>query len=513
MNMLSHPSDPRTLATINRGPKKALARLLDIALKKDQIWPGYQPIIDMRSGEVAGFEVLARWSDPDEGEISPSAFIGPLERLGLIDRLSDTLLEKACAEASLWPGTFFLAFNLSPQQLSNKNLPSHIEKIVRRTEFPLARVEMEVTEGALISDIDQAHKALRDLDALGVRIAIDDFGTGYSNLERLESFPFRKLKIDRRFVCSIDTDQAKRRIAASIIGLGQNLGISVVAEGVETKEEENTLKAFGCDFGQGWLYGRALHAKDAKELASTSSSPVGRPSWASSPFQRLLQLEALYRLAPAGLCFVDLEFRHVRANERFASMHGLTPSELEGKSIYDVMDEPMARRSEELLTASLTSDRIFEEQYRFHGRDMAVFNSRVADTDGSVIGYSVVAIDVTDKVDAQRLLAMREEHIRRVLELNPDICWSTGPDGIFDYISPTNEDLPTDTMRDRINRWFGKIHPEDQPEVVGKWFDWIPCEQPYSAEFRVLDSRGAVGSAERHCPNLMSMETLVAGTG
>lgn len=202
--------------------------------------------------------------------------------------------------------------------------------LVEDTGFSFNRIHIEITEGSLIRDEDRAYSVLRQLDGMGARIAIDDFGTGYSNLARLESFPFHKIKIDKRFVHNIDHEPAKRRIVAAIIGLGQSLGITVVAEGVERIEEEAVLRDFGCDRGQGWLYAKALKADDARDfLDKTGDLALRKMPLDISPFQRMHQLDTIYRNSPIGLCLVDLSFRHASVNDRFAGIHGMTARELE----------------------------------------------------------------------------------------------------------------------------------------------------------------------------------------
>lgn len=245
------------MSSIETADEPALRKLLERAIADGEIWPAFQPIVSLRTGAIAGFEVLARWSDPQAGEISPGSFIPRLERHGVIGILSDALIDRACRAAAGWPGAFTLAFNISPYQLTSGELPSHLADLMEATGFPLNRVELEVTEGSLISDDDLALTILRDIDTLGVKIGIDDFGTGYSSLARLEAFPFHKLKIDARFVRGLDREAGKRRIAAAVIGLGQSLGMTVVAEGVETEEEAAILQELGCQQGQGWLYSKA----------------------------------------------------------------------------------------------------------------------------------------------------------------------------------------------------------------------------------------------------------------
>ncbi len=390
-----------------------LRKLLQHAIADQQVWPAFQPIVNMRTGAVAGFEILARWSDPLADDISPAAFIPRLEKHGLITELSDVLIDRACRAAADWPGQFTLAFNISPFQLTSECLPRRLAELVEEAGFPLNRVELEVTERSLISDEDLAYAILRKIDDLGVKIAIDDFGTGYSSLARLESFPFHKLKIDARFVHGLDTEAGKRRIAAAVIGLGQSLGITVVAEGVETEAEAAILRELGCNQGQGWLYGKGAPHEEAHRLLVERGVDIAAKPLDVSPFQRLHQLANLYDQAPVGLCFADMNYRHVRVNEQFAKIHGLTPAELEGKTIYDVMQGELLEDVIQVMAEAKSRDGPVLREYTLQGRNVRVLNSRVKDLAGEVIGFSVVAIDVTEETRLKEALAASEKRFKR----------------------------------------------------------------------------------------------------
>ena len=486
-----------TREVINRGNQSALRAILTRSIECEAVWPGFQPIVDMCAGRIAGFEILARWTDPQEGDISPAEFIPRLEYHGLVDLLSDTLILRACGIAKTWPDDCFLAFNISPAQLGRSELAGHLATLSSRAGFPIDRLHLEVTEGALVADVEKSEEVLRELNALGMNVAIDDFGTGYSSLARLESFPFSKLKIDRRFVSAIDTDARKRRIVASVLGLGQSLGMSVVAEGVERRQEEATLLALGCRLGQGWLYGKAVRAEEACKLVAARGIATSlAPILDSSPFQRLHQLSAFYRAAPVGLCFVDRQFRYIDVNDRFAALHGCTSEEMLGRKIHDVMDEQTANQVEKVLLTTLTADSEVQNRYHMAGRDVLIFNARVTEmrteTDpNSVIGFTAVSVDITENIQAQRMLAERESSFRQLLEMNPDVEWTASAEGIFDYISPSASDVQGEPMRNRIDRWLGSIHPADKERVVNDWFKWIISREPYVAEFRTVSPDGS----------------------
>ncbi|MDH4992338.1 EAL domain-containing protein [Aquamicrobium lusatiense] len=416
---------------IETADRLKLRELLDGGLEQGHIWPAFQPIVSIRTGAIAGFEVLARRGDPQAGDISPAIFIPRLEHHGLIGKLSDALIDKACRAAANWPGSFSLAFNISPLQLTSADFPRHLAELVSATSFPLTRVDLEVTEGSLISDDDLALTILRDIDGLGMRVSIDDFGTGHSSLARLEAFPFQKLKIDARFVHGLGDDAGKRRIAAAVIGLGQSLGMTVVAEGVESDEEAAILQELGCQQGQGWLYSKAVPAEQAKRLLETRGTEVAAEPLDTSPFQRMHQLATLYDQVPIGLCFLDTNHRYVRVNERFARIHGLTPEELEGRTIDEVMHGELLETVVDILNDVKSRDEPITHETILQGRSCMVMHSRVTDIAGEDIGFSVLTIDVTEETRLREALAGSERRLQRELDFVEAIFRSLP--GIFYY--------------------------------------------------------------------------------
>jgi PAS domain S-box-containing protein len=378
-----------------------------------------------------------------------------------------------------------------------------------------SRIQLEITESSLISDSAAAYRTLNRLNEIGVSISLDDFGTGYSSLARLESFPFQKLKIDAQFIRGLEHDHRKRRIVSSVIGLGQSLHITVVAEGVETEREAAILQGLGCPLGQGWLYGRGVPAPEAFHFLQNFPEMAGPASVLdTSPFQQLHQLETLYEQAPVGLCFLDLRFRHVRANDIFAAMHGLTARELEGKTIYDVMTGELLERVETVLGRVLGTDPLPPQDYRMGNKEFRVFAQKVRDIGDEVLGFSVVSIDVTEQNLVMRTLQQSEEHFRRAVELNPDIAWAASAEGDLYYISPTLEDPPHDTMQDRVDRWMGKMHPEDRARVRSTWLEWVPSGKPWEVKFRIARTDGSYRSVlSRARPHLAADGSVLGWYG
>ncbi len=240
---------------------RALALLesdLRRAVAAGEIIPHFQPLVDIKTGRLLGVEMLARWTHAKRGSVSPAEFIPVAETSGLIAPMTLSLLRQGCYAAVHWPAHVTLACNLSPLQLHDPTLPGTIAAVLTETGFPADRLEIEVTESALVGDIDLARRLLNELKALGVRLALDDFGTGYASLRHLKLLPFDKLKIDQSFVAGMLHDRESAKIVSAVIGLGHSLGLTTVAEGVETVEVAALLEELGCDIGQGWLFGRPV---------------------------------------------------------------------------------------------------------------------------------------------------------------------------------------------------------------------------------------------------------------
>ena len=235
--------------------RRRLAEDLRSAIDNGELTLHYQPIADLDSGSIIGFEALLRWFHPQIGPISPELFVRVAEESGLIIRLGEWVFREAFNEASSWNKSLRLSVNLSPLQFIQKDLVRFIGAALSESGLDPARLEVEVTEGILISDNDSARKLLEELRAMGIQISLDDFGTGYSSLGYFRNFQFDKVKIDKSFVSDITTNENARAIIRSIIDLGRNLGMVVVAEGVETAEQLDALRADGCTQVQGFLIG------------------------------------------------------------------------------------------------------------------------------------------------------------------------------------------------------------------------------------------------------------------
>ena len=229
----------------------------------------YQPCVSLEDNKITGCEALVRWRHPERGMISPADFIPVAEETGLINELGEWVLNTACQDAMTWPGDFKLAVNVSPVQFKSGTLALKIAAALAASRLPARRLELEITEAVLIRDDDAALAVLHQLRAIGVRIALDDFGTGYSSLSYLQRFPFDKIKIDRCFVNDLAT-QGGSSIVQAVVNIAAARDMMTLAEGVETSEQRESLRALGCSEMQGFLFSRPVPAAEILRLLQSA---------------------------------------------------------------------------------------------------------------------------------------------------------------------------------------------------------------------------------------------------
>lgn len=250
---------------------------LELAIEREEIEPWFQPVIDLASNRIRSFEILARWTHATRGAISPTVFVPIAEDRGLLGHLTLALLRRACTSARDWPADIKIALNLSPMEFKNPWLAQEILQTLTEVGFPPRRLEIEITENALVVDHDQAVQTIMSLKNQGISIALDDFGTGYASLHQLRVLPFDKIKIDQSFVRTMLENSESRKIVKAIIGLSSSLGLPTTAEGIETSANAESLRELGCTLGQGFLFSRAVPGGDVPALlalAPASARPL-----------------------------------------------------------------------------------------------------------------------------------------------------------------------------------------------------------------------------------------------
>jgi diguanylate cyclase (GGDEF)-like protein len=260
--------------------RRALELDLRKAITSGEFEVFYQPIVNLATNKISGFEALLRWNHPTRGRVSPSEFVPLAEETGLIVAIGEWTVRQACAEAMNWPSELRVAVNVSPVQFRGKGLVPAVLSALAAAGLPADRLELEITEAVLMHNDDATLGVLHQLRRLGVKISMDDFGTGYSSLSYLRGFPFDKIKIDRSFVLDLIEKPDSVAIIRAVAGLGHSFGITTTAEGVETQEQLDQMRAEGCTEAQGYFYSKPM---PASEIAPLLSRFEARPSDRESP--------------------------------------------------------------------------------------------------------------------------------------------------------------------------------------------------------------------------------------
>lgn len=398
-----------------------LANELPRALERNEIVPYYQPLVDLQTSHVVGFEVLARWQHPVREVIHPAEFIPLAENCGLIGALTERLLRQACLEVLDWPAETELFVNLSPRQLRDTAMPERLHQLVEQARFPFHRLTFEITETAVVEDLELARAIIGNLRSLGARLAVDDFGTGFCGLRYLQVLPFDALKLDAAFVRSITGHRETRKIVAAVMGLCQSLGLAAIAEGVESQDQMEMLRSLGYRSGQGWLFGRPAPAAQASALLTDTCRRRSETSTAhiaeqvalrleALPIQCLWQLRALYEGAPVGLAFVDHDLRYLAVNERLAEMHGCPVAAFLGRPVAEVIPERM-EQVEPRIRRALVGEAVKDVKTRYRrddGRVVVLQSSYqpVRDGAGEIVGVSVAVVEVTGEPEGPQRLEL-----------------------------------------------------------------------------------------------------------
>ena len=260
--------------------KQALRSDLADAIERNEFALVFQPLVALQTNRVSGFEALIRWNHPRRGLVSPDEFIPVAEESGLIVPIGEWVLRQAALQATSWPADVSVSVNLSSRQFADDDLTSMIDRVLRETGLPAARLELEITETVLMRDSDANIRTLRLLRDRGIRIALDDFGTGFSSLGYLQRFPFSKIKVDRAFITGLPESEESQAIVRSVIGLGKSLGMKVTAEGVETVAQLEWIRN-GCDEAQGYLMSRPVSATEVPRVLAEINGATGQRRLAS----------------------------------------------------------------------------------------------------------------------------------------------------------------------------------------------------------------------------------------
>ena len=286
---------------------RAIARLrlesdLRLAIERDEFRLHYQPIMALASGRLAGFEALVRWDHPERGLVMPGEFIPVAEETGLIEAIGQLVLEKSCQRIAEWQRlapayrSLSLSVNLSARQVSHPDLVERIRTVLAKSEINPHCLKLEITESVVMENAESATQMFKQLRALGVQLSIDDFGTGYSSLSYLHRFPVNYLKIDKSFVGRMTDGSHNGEIVRTIVTLARNLGLEVIAEGIETENQNLQLKSLGCDYGQGYLFSRPIDDAAVPMLLRQAAQHDAETSIVASSSPKVPLLDAVYEM-------------------------------------------------------------------------------------------------------------------------------------------------------------------------------------------------------------------------
>lgn len=477
-----------------------------LAFDRKSFRPHFQPLVDLQSGELRGFELLARWKHPSHGWIQADEFIPMAERDGWIDRLSTELFGEGFRAMTHLPDAITLSVNISPVQLRDRNLPGRIKALARKTGFALDRLVVEITESALMGEIEQTRPVSDAIKACGCRLALDDFGTGYSSLTQLQSLPFDEIKVDRSFVGTMAERRDSRKIVAAVVGLGQSLGLATVAEGVETLEQAQMLRWLGCEMAQGWYYGKAVGAEDLADAVANHSprklplAPIGEIGRVSSesfdvvPSIRLAQLKAIYDGAPVGLAFVDRDLRYRMLNRTLAQMNGHPLEAHVGQTVSTMIPdlfplvEGYIRRAlagECIPTVEVTTPATHPNA----GRTIILSYQPARDEAGEVVGVSVAILDMTAVRQAEKAQREAEENFRQMIELLPQIPWIIDAEGrALDVSQRWLEITGMKAEQWKGFGWLDALHPDDREPTLAALNTSFESGKPIDVVYRVRRS-------------------------
>jgi len=480
------------------------AALLERILDKDELLPCFQPLVELRTGCLKGFELLARWRHPELGLILPGSFIEVAEKSGLLPRLTQHLLRNALLSVPALPIPFRLSLNVSPLQMGDLRLPQQILDASEGCKFPLNRLTIEVTETALMHNHKTAQTIIGELKEMGCELLLDDFGTGYSSLRHLQMLKFDGMKIDRSFVAGIAKNRESRKIVAALIGLGQSLSMTTVAEGIESEEQAGILLCLGCDLGQGWLYGHPKPVESIPEVLrkvplrqavnwSAREGNLALSSLEALPAQRMAQLQAIYDGAPVGLCFLNCSLRYVSVNHRFADLFETTVLALIGQSI-EAAFPVFFSNSESYLYQALNGEPRTGIEIKLPAKivgkqekTLLISYEPARDDADEVVGISLAVIDITTRKLEEEALRRSEERYRTIIDLNPQVPWILDVEGnIIDFGSRW-ESMTGLTREQTLNHGFLKaVHPDDRERVSRSLDEAASKGLPLDFQWRAL---------------------------
>jgi PAS domain S-box-containing protein len=431
-----------------RGPAAGVEDRLRLAVATGALDLHYQPVVDLSSGAMVGVEALARWYDDELGAVSPDLFIPVAERTGLIVDLGRWVLQQACRRAATWPGgadTLLMSVNVSPVQLRESSFIDDVRSALAASGLPAGRLCLEITETAMVTDVEDAAASLRRLRELGVQFALDDFGTGHSSLTLLRNLPLQLVKIDRSLIRGVATEAHDAVLVQLVIDAAHTLGLRVCAEGIEHVDQAQQLVSLGCDTAQGWLFGRPAAPPEP-----------GRPWPSTSPTAPWLETSAGPPVALSGsddlVVMTDRDRRVTYVSATARRILGLMPSEMVGRPLDELLGVD--------LEAGPVSVQVSHREDGF--RWLRGIVQPLHDVTGEVRDILCVLTDVTAAVARERALADSEELFRSAFSGAPIGIALSDFEGRLLRVNPAMAELVGRSVDDLLGMTVADItHPDD----------------------------------------------------
>lgn len=477
------------------------------AIMREEFLLYYQPKINLKTGKMVGVEALIRWSHPELGLVSPASFIPLAEETGMIIPIGKWAIYTACVQNKKWQNLglpeLIVSVNLSVRQFSQANLVKTVADILEETGLEPCYLELEVTE-SMTANSRYAIKTLQQLKDLGVLISIDDFGTGFSSLNYLKEFPVDTLKIDQSFVRELHNNSSDQTIVKTIISMARNLNMSVVAEGIETREQLVFLQQHLCNEGQGYFFSKPLPAKELSENMMNLEQLIklhGIPqneneSMWEQEFVRMAKhelRETLRRQQGMTLKFkkVNGKFIHTLCEGELIYQLGLIPEEVVGKELKEVLPKEAAEKKESCyLRAWNGEERVTYETCLNGIYYMAAL--KPIKRGGKVIEVIVSCIDITKLKSTEKALRSSEEKYRLITNHVTDLICMLDNNGHFVYASPSYErELGTHPSELVNSSCIDIIHPEDEALFISQYSQLLDSRKSFDGEFRFKHVTGS----------------------
>ncbi|MCH6268215.1 PAS domain S-box protein [Neobacillus citreus] len=475
------------------------------ALEKEELLLHYQPKVNLKTGKITGVEALIRWNHSEFGMIAPGTFIPIAEETGLITPIGEWALYTACKQCKDWQRKGFsttVSVNLSARQFTQSNLHETVAIVLYETELEPRFLELEITE-SMTASIERTIYTLQKLKKLGVRISIDDFGKGFSSLNYLQKFPVDTLKIDQAFVQSLHKNPNDETIVKTIISMAHNLNLSVVAEGIETKEQLLFLQQHLCDEGQGYFFTKPVPAEevennwfDIQQMVKEFglSQDVNERKWAEE-FVRIArkELNETIRLQQ-GMTFkykkINGRFIHTLCDGELLYRLGLIPSLVVGKSLAEFLPKEYAEDKEVYYQRAWDGEEHVSYEGEVNGVTYLAALSPIK-RGGEVVEVIASCVDITERRKVEKALHDSENKYRLITENMTDLITLFNQDGTCVYATPSHQTVLGYTPEFFIGHNNEHLtHPEDAPLMKKTFVEVLETKTPCKVELRLLHANG-----------------------